>query len=450
MAETAPLVWMDAFGLSLTGGTGIATYSRELAATLRGSGLGLGLLYGRPVRPGLDPMAREVAFFDAGNRLRRPLAKRLLGMLRRQLAEPVPPGVVDRGLSSAALQEGFSTANVPECDGVWNADDIFGRAVVHMHVLRRMLHLRLAEGAPPRLMHWTHMHGLRLDGALNIYTVHDAIPLRMPWAALDHKGRWMATMRAVAASADHIVTVSEHARQDLISLFGIPPERITNTYQSVPPMRTALDPRASRERLASVYGLEDRGYHLCLSAVDPRKNVARIMDAYIASGVTRPLILVGPKHGNAAAELRLLTEAGGTRSRDGRIIHLGYLPRTDVEVLLRHARSLCFPTLYEGFGLPAVEAMQAGTAVLTSTAACMPEVVGDAALCVPPTDTRAIADALRALDADDALRERLQAAGPARAAIFSPERHQERLGALYGRLGLPFRDAAPAEQAQAA
>lgn len=82
--------------------------------------------------------------------------------------------------------------------------------------------------------------------------------------------------------------------------------------------------------------------------------------------------------------------------------------------------------------------MQAGTAVLTSDTSCMPEVVGDAALKVPPTDLRGLTEAVTALDSDDALRERLQAEGPARAALFTPARHAARLGELHARLGVPF------------
>ena len=133
----------------------------------------------------------------------------------------------------------------------------------------------------------------------------------------------------------------------------------------------------------------------------------------------------------------MLTEAGGTRSADGRIRYLGYVPQLDVEILVRHARALCFASLYEGFGLPAVEAMRAGTAVLTSNTSCMPEVVGDAALTVTPTDTRALAEALRALDCNDDLRHGLERAGPVRAALFSPERYAERLRVLYASLGVP-------------
>jgi glycosyltransferase involved in cell wall biosynthesis len=259
---------------------------------------------------------------------------------------------------------------------------------------------------------------------------------------MDPKRFWLRNVREIARTADHIVTVSEHARRDIISLLGVAPERVTNTYQPVFAPRHAVDPAMSLARLRGAHGLEPRGYFLFLSTVEPRKNLSRLLDAYFASGSTTPFVILGQAGLHGREELRLLTERDGTRSADGRVRHLGYVPRLDVDVLLRHARALLFPSLYEGFGLPVVEAMQAGTAVLTSTTSCMPEVVGDAALMVEPTSTQALAEALRALDGDDALRARLEAAGPPRAALFSPERYAARLRELHARLGVPLEDAA--------
>lgn len=440
---TRPRVWMDGFGLSIANGTGIATYARNLATTLLAAGFDTALLYGRPLRRGGDAAAREIAFFDA--KLRPPpIWQQVLAQFGPQRAWPLgEQGLVDRGLHAGGVRRGFSPADVPPGHALWNASDMHARALWRFGISRwfspgRLMPVRVAGAPPPALMHWTHLHPIRLAGALNVTTLHDAIPLRMPWVALDEKAGWRACAEAVARDSAHIVTVSEHARRDLISLLGIPEEKITNTWQAVPPPDHGFDRRMSRERVAAGYGLEDRGYHLCLGSIDPRKNLARLIDAYMATGITRPLILVGGKSGAAAPELRLLTQENGTRSVDGRVRHLGYLPREDVAMLVRHARTLCFPTLYEGFGLPVVEAMLEGTAVLTSNVSSLPEVVGDAALMVDPTDTRALADALLALDGDDALRARYEAAGPARAAFFSPERHAQRLAAVYAKLGVAW------------
>ena len=439
MNFAAPRIWMDGFPLTLTHGTGITTYARSHAETLRTLGVHLGMLYGRPLPSIADAGEREVRFFDARVPVGRSLNQRLLALLRNPrgpLAQRIPIShMVDISATSAITYESFATANLPDVDELWNADDIFGRAQLHFALRRSLMPVRVPD-PPPSLMHWTHIHPIRLAGTRNIYTIHDLIPLRLPWATLDVKANWLNMVRCLGRMGDHIVTDSEHTRQDLIQQIGIPAERVTKIHLAVHPARFGMDEAMSVARLKRAHQLEPRGYFLFLSRIEPRKNLARMLDAYIASGSQLPFIIVGGLAHHGKQELRLLTEAGGTRSADGRIRYLGYVPQLDVEILLRHARVLCFPSLYEGFGLPAVEAMQMGTAVLTSNTSCMPEVVGDAALTVNPTDTRAMAEALRALDQNDDLRGRFEAAGPVRAAEFSPERYAERLRALYVRLGV--------------
>lgn len=437
MPGDAPRIWMDGFSLTHSHGTGISTYSRGHAATLRGLGANLGILYGRPMPRLKDATEREVRFFDARAKPNRSLRQRLIDMAREPrgpLAQPVQISrMVDSSATSAITYKSFTTASLPPVDELWNANDAFGRALVNFTVTGRLLPVRV-QGTPPDLMHWTYSHAMRLVGTRNIYTIHDLIPLRLPWATLDIKSRWLNTLRILVRDAEHIVTVSEHARQDIIEQFGIAEDRITNTYQPVFPPAEPMDETMSVARLRAAHGLEPRGYFLFVSTIEPRKNLARLLDAYLASGITTPFVIVGNVAEHGKDEMRLLTEANGTRTADGRIRHLGYVPRLDVDILLRHAKALCFPSLYEGFGLPAIEAMQLGTAVMTSNTSSLPEVVGDAAVTVTPTDTREMAEALRALDGDADLRGRLEEAGPRRAAEFSPERYAERLDALYRRL----------------
>lgn len=438
-APPGPRIWMDAFPLEHPLGTGITTYARGMAATLRGAGARLGLLYGRRIADREDPQEREVRFFDGRKPFRLALPGRILHTFHPCRARPIPAsGLVARDLSSSAVYETFSTRNVEPAHEIWNARDMWGRGWYNLHVRRRPLAVTVREGRPPALMHWMQAQPLRLAGTRNVYTIHDLIPLRLPWAAFEDKGLWLKAVRAIARDADHVVTVSEHARGDIISHLGVPPERVTNTYQPVMAPPPIADGALAEARLRGVHGLEPRGFFLFVSTVEPRKNLARMLDAYYASGSATPFVIVGQKGVNWRDELRLLTEANGTRSPDGRVRYLGYVPRIEVDVLLRHARALLFCSLYEGFGLPVIEAMQVGTPVLTSTTSSLPEVAGPAALTVDPTDTRAIAEALRALDADAALRGRLSADGPGRAALFSPEAYAKRLAALHARLGVPI------------
>ncbi len=442
MPETpsGPRIWLDGFPLSHPLGTGITTYTRGFGRTLLAAGARAGVLFGRPLPDTHPADEREVRLFDAGAAIGRPLRWRLGRMLTQPggpLAVPVQRQVVDHGAIPASAVRHFSPASVPPGLEIWNANDMFGRGHVGFGLRGRLQPVQV-QGPPPAVMHWMQVHPLRMPGALNTYTIHDLIPLRLPWSTRDPKRLWFANVRAIAATAEHILTVSEHARRDIMGLLGVPPERVTNTYQAVFPPAPLADGRQGEARLRGVLGLEPGGYYLFLSTVEPRKNIPRLLDAYHAADPRRPLVIVGQKGLHFEEQLRLLTEAGGTRTPDGRVRYLDYLPRLDVDTLLRHARALLFPSLYEGFGLPAVEAMLVGTPVLTSSTTSLPEVVGDAALTVDPTDTQALAEGIRALEADDDLCGRLSAAGPAQAALFSPERYRARLEEVHRRLGVPL------------
>ncbi len=119
-----------------------------------------------------------------------------------------------------------------------------------------------------------------------------------------------------------------------------------------------------------------------------------------------------------------------------RVMLLDYAPFSLLMSLVRGAKAVLFPSLYEGFGLPVLEAMHLGTPVMTSNTASLPELVGTAALTVDPYEVRDMVEAIRSLDSDVELRARLAAEGPVQAELFSPERYRARLAAMYGRLGV--------------
>jgi glycosyltransferase involved in cell wall biosynthesis len=251
-------------------------------------------------------------------------------------------------------------------------------------------------------------------------------------------------MRRLTRSADHIVTVSEASKKDIINLFGIPERRITNTYQAVDiPARYRDKPISDvKSDVEGTFGLNYKNYFLFFGAIEPKKNVGRMIEAYLASGVTDPLVIVGKKAWKSEEELRLISDNdhvrylltnGNITERRFRVLQVDYAPFPLLVSLIRGAKAVLFPSLYEGFGLPALEAMSLGTPVLTSNTASMPEVVGNAALQVDPYDTRALVEGIRALDTDADLRGRLAEAGPIQAEQFSPERYQARLADVYGK-----------------
>ncbi len=443
-AAPRPRVFLDGYNLALDQGTGVATYARNLSFAMGRLGFRTGVLYGTRAAPSRHPLIREIAFFD--ERVGRPhpwleamrRGWRLLGSPGTEIAAPVP-------ITGQVIATTFRD-RLPHFDEIWNAREVFQQGHAHFRLFGSRLSVRF-RGPPPDLMHWTYPVPVRVPGMRNIYTLHDLVPLRLPYTTLDHKRRYWKLHQLLAGRADHLVTVSEASRRDIVSLLGVPEERVTNTYQAVHIPRKFTDvpmPQVAAE-VAGSFGLEAGRYWLFFGAIEPKKNVGRMIQAFLASGVDGPLVIVGKKAWKSEQELRLLfddhirwiVQEGATLRTRHKIVLLDYAPFRLLVNLIRGARAVLFPSLYEGFGLPALEAMLLGTPVITSDTASMPEVVGDAALKVDPYDISALVGAIQAMDRDAALRARLAHAGPERAQLFSAERYAERLAALYGRLGLP-------------
>ncbi|MET1756873.1 glycosyltransferase family 1 protein [Novosphingobium sp. RD2P27] len=308
--------------------------------------------------------------------------------------------------------------------------DIFRRAHVHFTLRRRFLQLK-----PPRpfgIMHWTYPVPMRMARWINIYTVHDAIPLTQPDLSPISSRRHRAVMRQLLLHADRIVTVSQAARKDILSSLQVEESLVVNCGQAV--LGTADELKAGPP-----LGLEAGGYFVFCGAVEPRKNLARLIEAHARSGVDKVLVIAGPD-GWRAAEINRLIESMPSVRRSG------YLERAELLALIRHARGLLFPSLAEGFGLPVAEAMRLGTPVLTSSSGALAEIAGDAALLVDPTDISAIAAGIRLLAFDDGIVADLSSRGLIRAQRFLLPSFVERLATVYDEALAPYSQPAPTRQ----
>jgi glycosyltransferase involved in cell wall biosynthesis len=436
-----PRIYIDGFNLSLEQGTGVATYSRNLSFALRDLGAEVGVLYGTSASTiSFYSLIREIAFFDP--RVGKPswLPKPLRNI---RLAVTLPFGEIATQvpITGQVIRETFR-ARLPHFDHIWNIQGLYDKQSLYFSFFGRAMAAHFRQ--PPDIMHWTYPLALRVPKAKNIYTLHDLVPLRLPYTTLDNKQVYFRLLNRLMKNADHIVTVSESSRKDIINLFGVPERRITNTYQAVDiPARYRNKPISDvKSDVEGTFGLTYKKYFLFFGAIEPKKNVGRMIEAYLASGATDPLVIVGKKAWKSEDELRLISDNdhvrylltnGNITERRFRVMQLDYAPFPLLVSLIRGAKSVLFPSLYEGFGLPALEAMLLGTPVLTSNTASMPEVVGNAALQVDPYDTRALVEGIRALDSDADLRGRLAEAGPIQAQEFSPERYQARLADVYGK-----------------
>lgn len=254
-----------------------------------------------------------------------------------------------------------------------------------------------------------------------VVTVHDLAFRIIPETPSEATGRWLARLGSSLRRATRIIAVSECTKRDLIELYGVSAEKVdviplgVDTEIFRPPLPDAVE--AVRQR----FGI-DGPYLLFLGAIERRKNIPAIIRAFAQlDAATRPrLVLAGgsvPWDPMASRALRSGLEFLPRDTRK-RIIITGYVSDPEKVALLGGAEALVYPSFYEGFGLPAVEAMACGTPVLTSNVSALPEVVGDAAILVDPRDDDAITEAMRQILQDESLRRRLRVAGPARAAAF--------------------------------
>ncbi len=437
-----PRIYIDGFNLSLEQGTGVATYARNLSFALRDLGAEVGVLYGKgAATTSANSLMREIAFFDTI--VKKPFwLSQALKKFRRTLTLPFGEIAFQVPVTGRVIRDTFQ-ARLPYFDHMWNVQDLFTKESLYGSLLGGRMNVHFREA--PDIMHWTYPLAIRIPKAKNIYTLHDLVPLRLPYTTLDNKRHYFRLIRRLTKSADHIVTVSEASKKDIMDLFGVPEERITNTYQAVDIPAIYRDKAVSdmKIELEGTFGLSYKKYFLFFGAIEPKKNVGRLIEAYLASGATDPLVIIGKKAWKSEEELQLI--AGGDhvrhllsqpndKKRGSSVLHFDYATYPLLISLIRGAKAVLFPSLYEGFGLPALEAMSLGTPVLASNTASMPEVVGDAALKVDPYDTRALVEGIRALDNDAHLLGRLAEAGPIRAQEFSPERYQARLSKLYSKV----------------
>jgi len=427
-------VCIDAMNIGLAKGSGIATYGRNLIDGLNGAGFESQILYGPGHNYSRRPILNEIALVDPvaakGKkwRDRRELILTPLGATARPV--PISDNVVwpVRG------------GGRPKVQDFWSAPRLFGRADQWWGLTKGFTPVSFqgsGDTRAPDIMHWTTVMPLRARGVANLYTIHDLIPLKLPHTTLDNKRRFMRISRDIARQADHIAVVSEATRRDVITLLGVPEDRVTNTWQavSVPPKYLARTDEEVARELEGVFRLPWKGYFLWFGAIEPKKNLARVVEAYLAANVDQPLVIVGGRAWLEEDELQLMHQARTDKKiRKKKLKFFQYLPFSVLVSLIRGARGTLFPSLYEGFGLPVLESMVLGTPVMTSNVSSLPEVAGDAALMVDPYDVHAMTRHILALASDDDLCAELSARGRVQAAKFSPEAYQERLRTLYAKL----------------
>jgi glycosyltransferase involved in cell wall biosynthesis len=263
-----------------------------------------------------------------------------------------------------------------------------------------------------------------------VVTVHD-MSLRLYPACHPLRRRLLnrPLMRVAIRQASAIVTVSHSARRDLLQLHRVDAGRVSVVHEAASPVFRRIADRALLDDTRRRYALPER-FILYVGTIEPRKNLVRLMSAFATArqaGIAQHLVCVGP-YGWASRDLSGHIDALGVRD----VVHFtGYVPFQDLPAIYNLGDFFAFPSLYEGFGLPVVEAMASGLPVLTSNTSSLGEIAGDAAETIDPTDTNAMSEAIYLLATRRDLRADLAARGLRQARRFSWTQTAREMLAVY-------------------
>ncbi len=261
-----------------------------------------------------------------------------------------------------------------------------------------------------------------------IVTIHDLSFVREPTSVMPgmsrHLNKWVPWS---VNKATHVVAVSEATRQDLIDLYQTPPEKITTIYHGVDPLFAPLTNNDKLKAVRKKYGLGTGPFILSVGTIQPRKNYQRLIQAFAQLKTEHTLVLAGGIGWQAEA---ILAEAKQPALKN-KVTLPGFIADEDLPALYSAADLFAYPSLYEGFGLPVLEAMACGTPIVTANTSALPEVTGQAGLLVDPLDVSAITQAMTDILTNHSLHEYLSQKGRVQAANFTWKNTAKELVNLY-------------------
>lgn len=289
--------------------------------------------------------------------------------------------------------------------------------------------------SPPKLFHATEHLLPRFKQIKTVFTLHDLIFKFFPQHHLPRNRFFLnVAMPLFLKRADTVICVSEHTKRDAMKTYGVPEEKLRVIYEGVHPRFKRVNDVKFLQAVREKYRLPEK-FIMALGTVEPRKNLVTLFDAFKAlrdenAALVDEVIVVGRQGWLHEATYRAVHE----RELTGKVRFLGLVDDVDLPAVLSLAQVLAFPSVYEGFGFPPLEAMACGTPVVSSNASSLPEVCGDVALLMPPLDVAEWVRALRRVLTDQALRLDLSRRGPLRAAQFTWQKTAEQTRTVYASL----------------
>jgi glycosyltransferase involved in cell wall biosynthesis len=266
-----------------------------------------------------------------------------------------------------------------------------------------------------------------------VNTIHDLSFEHLPETFKRRSsGQMRLTIRRSARTAAHVITDCNFSRDDILRTYQLPPDRVTATPLAASSHFKRVEDAAEIRRVREKYGIVG-DYILTVGSIQPRKNIPRLIRAYaLLCREYRleplPKLVIAGKRGWLYEDTLKTAENSAVREQ---IILTGYIPEGELPALYSDARCFVYPSFFEGFGIPALEAMRCGTPTITADRTSFPEVVGDAALMVDPFDEQAISAGLLRILSDKQLRDELVAKGFKRAALFDWSKTARQTLAVY-------------------
>ena len=312
-------------------------------------------------------------------------------------------------------------------------------AVVGQRLLRGDRSIEAGMLAGAEIFHSPHapLPDERAPGVQRFLTVYDLVGIFRPDLFEPHVGEYVARIVRSIGPEDWVLCISESTKADLCDYAGVAPERVFVTPLAA--SDALFHPAAGSDAEAAArrrYGIPEGPYVLSLNTLEPRKNLGTAVRAFgraLAEGADLHLVLVGGQGWKTESLFEALEEVPGARER---VVFAGYVADEDLAAIYGGAEAFLYPSLWEGFGLPVLEAMQCAVPVVTSNRSSIPEIVGDAGVMADPMDVEALAEALLRIHQDPAHRADLAMRGAARAKEFSWDRTvRETIGAYRFSLG---------------
>jgi glycosyltransferase involved in cell wall biosynthesis len=407
-------------------GTGISAYSRTLGVGLEKLGADVSWLSGAEAPGKAGKLADEVALADPPAPARGP--RRYVQTALRMGQGIATARMTARKLGGAGVV--LADPAAPRAGATYLAPGLFVKAHYRHMLLREFAEVRVPDEVD--VLHLSAPMPVKMKGVKTVTTIHDLVPIRLPWTTPDNKSEFIQRVRTNAKLSDLIVTVSEASKRDIVEILDIDPAKVAVTWQPSDLAPLTAQERDSIPRVLGKFGLSPQGYALFVGALEPKKNLRRLIEAFLETDTGIPLVIVGRRAWLWESDAAFI-ETLGDKAK-ARLNFLGYVGREDLRRLYAGAQMFLFPSLYEGFGLPALEAMTAGCPVVTSNAASLPEVCGDGALYADPLDRDDIRAKIEQLMRDPGLRTALGEAGRAQAKRFSFDTYVAKLGEAYGKL----------------